>query len=228
MNQKILLAAYHLSGGKEGLSFTQEALAVAVWKDFPKAIGLEGFEETYPDSNKVFSALSQKRGVIKYHGWMVRKNKIVSLTSLGLQAAKALLSKKPNAAVPSVVVSDSVVSEKKKPAPLSEDLPEEVCWLLDRLQVPVVAKFNGNIKTITRPDACQLWDVASFTTDLQLEKAFVFFDQRLRELEMMFDKMPGKIMRASDDRVVGMDDVRFLGNIHRQLKDAFEKKVRFT
>src|SRR5216684_8902263 len=62
--EKILLAAFQLE--EQGQSpFSAEALIVASWQRFPKAFGLKGYGDHYPDSNRVLSSIMGERGLAK-------------------------------------------------------------------------------------------------------------------------------------------------------------------
>ena len=80
--EKILLAAFQLE--EEGKSpFSAEDLIVASWKRFPKTLGLKGYAELYPDSNKVLSSIMGVKGLVRRH-WLDKKGqKLYSLTRDG-------------------------------------------------------------------------------------------------------------------------------------------------
>ena len=44
--------------------FTMSAAVVAVWHEFPREFGLAGYEDEYPDSNKVESLMYGKKGMV--------------------------------------------------------------------------------------------------------------------------------------------------------------------
>ena len=66
--EKILLAGFELE--EQGQSpFSAEALIVAAWQKYPRTFGLKGYEELYPDSNKVLAGIMGEKGLPK-RGWM--------------------------------------------------------------------------------------------------------------------------------------------------------------
>src|SRR5215813_10682532 len=87
--EKILLAAESLD--KEGQSpFSAEALIVASWQKFPRAFGLKGYADQYPDSNKVLASIMGERGLAR-RGWLSKVGqKLYALTREGRQAVRRL------------------------------------------------------------------------------------------------------------------------------------------
>src|SRR5215813_13241332 len=89
--EKILLAAESLD--KEGQSpFSAEALIVASWQKFPRAFGLKGYADQYPDSNKVLASIMGEKGLAR-RGWLVKMGqKLYALTREGKQVVRRLMS----------------------------------------------------------------------------------------------------------------------------------------
>src|SRR5438309_4629500 len=85
--EKILLAASHLE--EQGQSpFSAEALIVAAWQKFPRTFGLKGYEEQYPDSNKVLAGMMGEKG-LPGRGWMVKVGqRLYALTRDGRQVVR--------------------------------------------------------------------------------------------------------------------------------------------
>lgn len=71
-------------------------LVVACWRRWPRAWGLRGFEQQYPDSNKVLAKLWGLDGVVAL-GWLARgehEGKLI-VTAKGRRIATALLRREP-------------------------------------------------------------------------------------------------------------------------------------
>src|SRR5437667_1056181 len=82
--EKILLAAQQLDDRGQS-PFSAEALIVASWQKFPKTLGLKGYADQYPDSNKVLSCIMGERGLTR-RGWLAKMGqKLYSLTREGKQ-----------------------------------------------------------------------------------------------------------------------------------------------
>src|SRR5437879_1547981 len=88
-SEKILLAAHHLE--ERGMSpFSAENLIVAAWQEYPRTFGLKGYDEQFPDSNRVLSCIMGEKGLTK-RGWLAKMgHKMYSLTRDGRQVVRRL------------------------------------------------------------------------------------------------------------------------------------------
>src|SRR5208283_902556 len=88
--EKILLAAWQLE--EQGQSpFSAEALIVAAWQKFPRAFGLKGYADQYPDSNKVLTSIMGEKGLAR-RGWLAKMGqKLYTLTREGKQTVRRLM-----------------------------------------------------------------------------------------------------------------------------------------
>ncbi len=88
--EKILLAAFQLE--EHGQSpFSAEALIVAVWQKYPRTFGLKGYDEQYPDSNKVLASIMGEKGLTR-RGWLSKTGqKLYALTHEGRRVVRRLL-----------------------------------------------------------------------------------------------------------------------------------------
>src|SRR5579871_5055043 len=88
--EKILLAAYQLE--EQGQSpFSAEALIVAAWQKYPRTFGLKGYDEQYPDSNKVLASIMGEKGLAR-RGWLIKMGqKLYSLSHEGRRAVRRLM-----------------------------------------------------------------------------------------------------------------------------------------
>jgi len=62
--EKVLKAVMRLCDGDSGRTFTAEELAVAAWREDKTSFGLRGYENEYPDSNKLFKSIDSKGGLV--------------------------------------------------------------------------------------------------------------------------------------------------------------------
>jgi hypothetical protein len=62
--EKVLLGAVECTQGSDAATFTAETLAVQAWMMDRNAFGLRGFENEYPDSNKIFKSIDSKGGLV--------------------------------------------------------------------------------------------------------------------------------------------------------------------
>ena len=87
--EMILLAAWDLE--QQGQSpFSAESLIVTAWLRFPRAFGLKGYADQYPDSNKVLTAIMGEKGLAR-KGWLAKMGqKLYSLTREGRNVVRRL------------------------------------------------------------------------------------------------------------------------------------------
>lgn len=94
LNDKILKAALSLTEGDLKRKFTAEELLVNVWNEDNSSFGLRGFEEKHPDSNKLYTKLDGKDGIVKKGIFKKVGERIYVLTEAGLSIAMSLGSPK--------------------------------------------------------------------------------------------------------------------------------------
>lgn len=64
LSDKALRAAFSLCEKDEGRSITGEDILVQAWKEDRRAWGLRGYEDQFPDSNKLYTKLDGKDGLV--------------------------------------------------------------------------------------------------------------------------------------------------------------------
>src|SRR5262245_48840612 len=88
--EKLLLAAVELSDGNLDRNFTAEELSVVAWKRDQTTFGLRGYENDYPDSNKLFKSIDSQLGLV-VRGFITKVgDRTFQLTAGGLAAASQL------------------------------------------------------------------------------------------------------------------------------------------
>src|SRR5262245_54515295 len=170
----ILLAAWELE--QQGKTpFSAEALVVASWKKFPRAFGLKGFAEQYPDSNKVLaSIMGQKR--LARRAWLVKMGaKQYALTREGRLAARQLLHDQPDAnELPASPTSVDIV-------PLTAEQGKRLMSLFDS---SAVKKFGDGRKfESTFADACRFWNITDSLHGAALDTHLGKFQKELSDLK---------------------------------------------
>jgi hypothetical protein len=88
--QKVLLAALKCADAAADKSFTAEALSVQAWTMDRNAFGLRGFENQYPDSNKLFKSIDSKGGLVAKALITKIGDRTFKLTAAGVAQANAL------------------------------------------------------------------------------------------------------------------------------------------
>ncbi|MCS7168237.1 MAG: hypothetical protein RMI91_04890 [Gemmatales bacterium] len=204
--EMILLAAWKLE--QQGHSpFSAEDLIVAAWKEFPKAFGLRGYAEQYPDANRVLSAIMGERGLAK-RGWLAKVGqKLYSLSRDGQRIAKRILEGQ----------------EPEEETPASSRLPrEQQKLLLHMLDAAAVDKFvTGQTFDLTFADACKFWDLGEQTTGEAV-------DRKLQAVEKLLDtaqELATKHGLIIQQREITDSDIELLRKVHRHLKERFSRHL---
>lgn len=206
--EKILLAAFQLE--EQGQSpFSAEALIVASWQRFPKAFGLKGYGDHYPDSNRVLSSIMGERGLAK-RGWLAKMGqKLYSLTREGRQVVLRLQK----------AADEPIVAESTN-AKVSRDQEK---FLLGLLGGSAAQKFEEGLKDdMTFADATRFWGI---TENLHGDALLARVD-RLRSNLVDVEKIIGSgSAELSNGRVVSKDDINLLTAVHEYLEERFSRHL---
>jgi len=90
LNDVVLLAAAELVEGDVDKEFTAEDLVVAAWQFEPSSFGLRGHESEYPDSNKLYTKIDGRSGLVA-KGYLEKAGeRMLRLTERGLAAVLGL------------------------------------------------------------------------------------------------------------------------------------------
>jgi hypothetical protein len=207
--EKILLAAWELE--EKGQSpFSAEALIVASWQKFPRAFGLKGFSDQYPDSNKVLASIMGEKGLAR-RGWLVKMGqKLYALTREGKQVVRRLMS------------DGSEPPELSGPEPVKFSRDQEK-FLLGLLASSAVEKFQeGRKLEMTFADATRYWGITENMRGEALDAKI----NRLRASLADFDRMLGSTgATLSNGRSVGTDDIALLCDVHAYLEEKFSRHL---
>ena len=209
--EKILLAAYHLE--QQGQTpFSAEALIVASWQKFPRAFGLKGFADQYPDSNKVLTSIMGEKGLTR-KGWLAKMGqKLYSMSKEGRQVAKGLLDEEDGA--PSAPA-----------APVSSPRPakEQEKYLLNLLHSPALEKFQQGLKLeLTFSEACRYWGI---TENLRGEAVDGRLDKLRTFLADLEKQVKSDTLDLSTGRSVTREDVKLLREVDEHLTDRFGRHL---
>jgi hypothetical protein len=208
--EKLLLAASHLEEAGQS-PFSAEALIVSAWQKFPRTFGLKGFEDKYPDSNRVLAQIMGEKG-LPNRGWMVKVGqKLYSLTRDGRQVVRKLLQGEE---VPPLT--------SKRAAPVDR-LPKEVDILLQTLLCAgVVAKARqGRQEEWTFAEACRFWGLGERTGNA--------VDTRLDELQAQI--VQAEKVLANGPQMLGngveitAEQAGQLADLHHQLEQRFARHL---
>jgi hypothetical protein len=200
--EKILLAAFQLE--EEGQSpFSAEALIVSAWQKYPRTFGLKGYDEQYPDSNKVLASIMGEKGLAR-RGWLVKMGqKLYSLSHDGRRAVRRLMHGE---------------------APETIKLAKEHDKLLQTLFVTsAYDKYReGRKLEMTFADACRFWNITENLPSEVLDARLDRLRAALAEIEQQIGLGTADL---SDGHNISGDDITQLCDIHNQLSQRFSRHL---
>jgi hypothetical protein len=206
--EKILLAALQLE--EMGQSpFSAEALIVTAWQKYPRTFGLKGYEEQYPDSNKVLAGIMGEKGLPR-RGWMSKVGqKLYSLTRDGRQVVRKLMEGEATPPLTARRVPDKLSREQDL---LMQNLLASTAYQKLRQQ-------RQNDWTFS--EACRFWGMG--------ERAGAAVDQRLDELQKQLTEIErivalGTIVLGNGHETT-THEVRQLYDLHSQLEQRFSRHL---
>jgi hypothetical protein len=206
--EKILLAAGHLE--EQGQSpFSAEALIVSAWQKYPRTFGLKGFEEQYPDSNKVLSGIMGEKGLPR-RGWMVKVGqKLYTLTRDGRQIVRKL--QQGEATPPLTARRPGTVLSR-----------EQDLLLQGLLAGPAYLKLRqGRPDEWTFSEACRFWSIG--------DRVGSAIDARLDDLQSQLTEIERILSQGAqvlgNGREVGAAEAGQLCDLHSQLEQRFTRHL---
>jgi hypothetical protein len=207
--EKILLAAFQLE--EQGQSpFSAEALIVAAWQKYPRTFGLKGYDEQYPDSNKVLASIMGERGLAR-RGWLVKPGqKLYALSAEGRKCVRRLLQGDDQ---PEAVKAD-------RPVKLSKDHDK----LLQGLFVTTAYEKvrEGRQQELTFADACRFWNITDNLSSDVLDARLDHLRAALAEVERQIGLGSANL---SDGHNISLDDIAQLCDIHSHLLQRFGRHL---
>jgi hypothetical protein len=205
--EKLLLAAVALCGGHSDRSFTAEELSVEAWLQDQASFGLRGYEDKYPDSNKLFKSIDSKGGLVA-KGFIVKVgDRTFRLAAGGIAAASRLSPANPELQLK-----------------LERDLATAVNKLISH---PVFADWLGDHTMPTKFSAAgQFWGVAPGTPARvvrdRIANIEATLDQALRYMET---RGVTQLFREKDRILCERRDIERCMECHNALKQRFSKEL---
>src|SRR5262245_61200970 len=206
--EKILLAAAHLEDLGQS-PFSAEALIVSAWQKYPKTFGLKGFEQHYPDSNKVLAGIMGEKGLTR-RGWMIKVGqKLYTLTRDGRQIVRKLLQGEDT----------PPLTAKRAGARLSR----EHDLLLQGLLASAAYSKQRQAREAewTFSEACRFWsmgDRLGAAIDARLDE----IQRQLTEIERLLATGPQTL---GNGREVTAEEAGTLCDLHQQLEQRFGRHL---
>jgi hypothetical protein len=180
LNEKVILAAFILQKGDFNKSFTAEDLLIKVWEQDKGAFGLRNHENDYPDSNKLYTKLDGKDGLVRKG--LLRKiaDRTYILTPVGMSLATSL---KP-------------VDEQTK-LKVNRELYEDLKRILNH---QVFAEWLRNPEKPSKfRDAGWFWGIAPGNPPYIVEERLANIEMSLQEARKKAKEAGGKIVLHSKD-----------------------------
>jgi hypothetical protein len=207
VSEKILLAAWQLE--EEGQSpFSAEALIVASWQKFPRAFGLKGYTDQYPDSNKVLASIMGEKGLAR-RGWLIKMGqKLYALTREGHTVVRKL------------VHGGESAPAAAEPFKFSKDQEK---FLLGLLGSPAVEKFQeGRKPELTFADATRFWGVTENMHGAVLDARLNKMRAGIAELERL---LGDGTTTLSNGRSISAEDMELVATVDSYLQERFGRHL---
>jgi hypothetical protein len=208
--EKILQAAFELEESGQS-PFSAEALIVAAWQKYPRTFGLKGYEEQYPDSNKVLAGVMGEKGLPR-RGMLAKVGqKLYSLTREGREVVRRLAAGEVQPPPPP--------KKAEKPARLAR---EQDLFLQALLAGPIWHKYRqGRQQDWTFSEATRFWNLGDRGGDAVDARLAEVLDG-ITEIERLLATGNATL---GNGRVVNALEVSQLGDIHRTLEQRFARHL---
>jgi hypothetical protein len=206
-SEKVLMTAMRLCAGDSGRHFTAEELAVAAWLDDKSTFGLRGYEDTYPDSNKLFKSIDSKGGLVAKGLIAKVGDRTFRLTAGGIAAGSQL--------------SPSNSEQQHK-------LEREVATAINKLvSHPVFAEWiRDHSKPTKFSSAGQFWGVAPGTPARVVRDRIANIEATLKQaLQYMVKRGVNSLFREKDRVLCERQDIERCLEFHEVLKQRFAREL---
>jgi hypothetical protein len=215
LREQVLLAALDCSGGDLQRTFTSEDLLVAAWKRDHFAWGLRGYEQDYPDVDKLRKELDSRgareggagTGLVS-SGLVLRVGqRMYRLTPVGLAAAAEVVGAEPDArGKANRVLADAVG------AILSHSVFS--AWLKE-------PSFPKHFR-----DAGHFWGIAPGTPARVIQIRILEVDRTLeRALSLLVSGGMNEVTARHGKALFGRTDIERAANFQATLKQRFAKDL---
>jgi len=210
LKEQVLLAALECSGGDTRKTFTAEELIVHAWRKNKHAWGLRGFEDQYPDANKMLKELDAhagKQGIVGQGILEKVHQRVYRITPAGLAAASEL---QP---------SDKITRQKA-----TRELALAVKQILEH---PV---FKSWIADNSRPkyfrEAGHFWGIAPGTPAKTVRERVTFIERTLQAaLDVLAHKGVEEVIEQRGKILYERNDIERCLEFQRILKERFARDL---
>src|SRR6266480_359935 len=205
--EKVLLAAVDLCHGRLDHNFTAEELSVAAWEKDKASFGLRGFENVYPDSNKLFKSIDSQGGLVVKGFIQKVGDRTFRLTAGGITAASRI---QPGN------LEQQLKLERELASAVNQLISHPVFadWLADPTKP---AKFDG---------AGHFWGVAPGTPPRVVRDRIAKIEATLKEaLDYMTERNVNSLFNEKDRVLCDRSDIERCLEFHNVLKQRFAKEL---
>jgi hypothetical protein len=206
LDEEVLLAGADIEANGQ-VTFTAEDLAIAAWNKFPDSFGMEGHSK-YPDSNRVYTKLMGKKGLVG-RGWLVKVGeKRYQLSEAGKIMAKAL--------------GSTIAPTSGLRAVLSRD---QKLILEKLLSSRVVIKLKaGELESVGFHDACSFWDISSRSNASNLQARLQTVEYVIETANKAISEW-GEITLTQGGSPIGTHEIEVLRETNRKLLEKFKNDL---
>lgn len=212
LTDKVLIAALDLSTGDLNVSFTAEELLLAAWETDKSAFGLRGYETEYPDSNKLYTKIDGKSGLVSKGFLRKVGERTLCISVYGLSRARRLqLYELPEGASDLDAKLDRALQASISEMIGSREFRE---WLRDNAKPD---KFRG---------AGNFWGIAPGTPPKTVRDRLLHVEHTLRSaLERLEELGVEKIAEQRGKKLFDKHDLGRLLEFHNELKRRFSREL---
>lgn len=208
LNDKVLLASLFLSKVDIKKSFTAEDILIKAWNDDKSAFGLRGHENDFPDSNKLYTKLDGKGGLVSKGLLKKVSDRTYSLTEAGLAAALDL---KP--------------SKEEEQIKLDRQLQESVTKIINH------DVFRDWLKDPNKPkqfrDAGWFWGIAPGTPPKIVEERLNAVEKTLMIAKDRLNKLGvSQVVEQRGKKLFNIKDIELCLEFINTLKNRFKHELK--
>jgi hypothetical protein len=204
--EKLLIAALELEeAGRK--PFSAEDIVVASWRRFPDAFGLVGYQDKYPDSNRVFAEIMGSKPIRK-KGYLIKVGeKLYQLTDSGKQYAKSL--------------TENRVKRETEKGLFTREIKKE---LKKYFESRALAKYKENRSSeITFYDLCALFSISPRSSYIELEGKLSNFNYILAKAQEIASKKAFSFEHGGKE--YNLSDIEMLIKLKEFLLKEFEYEL---
>jgi hypothetical protein len=214
LGDKVLLAALKCSQGDLKKFFTAEALLVAAWETDNHAFGLRGFEDKYPDSNKLYTKIDGRDGLVAKGLLRAEGERTLQITEAGLGHALTL--------------SRDISSEQSESGlefKVDRALQESMTRMLNSREFQTWLTDKTKLQRFR--DVGSFWGIAPGTPARTVRERISRIDQTLTAARQRLEELGVEhVIEKRGRELFDRDDIERLAQFQAEMKKRFQKDLR--